>query len=109
MRIALGILSLFAFAMLVNAVPSGSAQLDKMTSLERKVSDMEIDAKLMRGDINQLKLDREVDSDSIQGVSDSVDDLRRDLDDGTGKTGKLRADLDELSRRVTDLEDKLRK
>lgn len=109
MRTALAILSTLAIVMLLTAVPSGSAQLDRMAELERRVSDLELDRKLITSDINQLKIDREYDSDSIQGVSDSVDDLRKDVDDGTAKIGKLRSDLDELSKRVADLQDKLRK
>lgn len=116
MRTTLAILSLFAFAKLFIAVPSGSAQLagsaqqvDRVAVLERRVSDLELTGKAMNGEINQLKFDREYDSDSIVGISDSVDDLRTDVDADTAKIGKLRSDLDELSKRVSDLEDKLRK
>jgi hypothetical protein len=110
MRTTLGILCLVVISMLViAAVPLRSAQVDPMAVLERRVSDLEVDRKLMMSDINQLKLDREYDSDSIQGVSDSVDDLRDDLNKGTVKIDKLRADLDELSKRVSDLQGKVGK
>lgn len=109
MRITFGILSLLTIAVLFSAAPSGSAQVDRMTALERRVSDLEIDRKLMMSDINQLKLDREYDSDSIQGISDSVDDLRTDLDKGTAKIEKLRSDADDLSKRVSELEGRLGK
>jgi polyhydroxyalkanoate synthesis regulator phasin len=109
MRTTLGILCLFAIAKLFIAVPSGSAQVDRVAELERKVGDLELECKVLSGDVNQLKFDREYDSDSIVGISDSVDDLRTDLDAGTAKIGKLRTDVDELSKRVSDLEDKLRK
>ena len=109
MRNTIGIVCLSVSAILFVAVPSGSAQLDRVGVLERRVSDLELDRKLLTSDINQLKLDREYDSDSIQGVSDSVDDLRRDVDDGAAKTAKLRSDLDELSKRVADLQDTLQK
>jgi hypothetical protein len=109
MRTVLTMVSLLAFVTLLIAIPSGSAQVDRVAALERKVGDLEIDGKLYKSDIEQLKLDREVDADSIQGIADSVDDLRHDLDDGGAKIGKLRSDLDELSKRVSDLEGKLRK
>ena len=115
MRTTLGILCLFAIAKLFTAAPSGSAQLagsaqvDRVAALERRVSDLELSGKVMSGDINQLKFDREYDSDSIVGISDAEDDLRKDVDDDTAKIGKLRSDVDELSKRVSDLEDKLRK
>ncbi len=107
MRITVGIISLFVFAILLSALPSGSAQVDRVAVLERKVSDLELDGKLLKDDINQLKLDREVDSDSIQGVADSVDDLRHDVDANAPNAVRLRSDVDELSKRVSDLEEKL--
>ena len=55
MRTALAILSTLAIVTLLTAVPSGSAQLDRMAELERRVSDLELDRKLISSDINQLK------------------------------------------------------
>ncbi len=85
-------------AKLFTAAPSGSAQLgripaqvDRVAALERRVSDLELSGKVMSGDINQLKFDREYDSDSIVGISDAEDDLRKDVDDDTAKIGKLRS------------------
>ena len=81
---------------------------DRVSELDRKIQDLELTCKVMSGDINQLKFDRMVDTDSIQGFQGSVDDVHHDLDGDVMNVTKLRSDVDELSKRVSSLEDKLR-
>jgi polyhydroxyalkanoate synthesis regulator phasin len=98
-----------AMVMLFISAPSESAQVDRVATLERKVHDLELEFTVMGGDLNQLKFDRTVDSDSVQGFQDSVDEVRHAVDEDTKNIEKLRSDLDELSKRVSTLEDKLPK